>query len=310
MPSDFDSFTHSSEGGVSTSVRVAELEASRAKLDQIEQRFALGHAVDFNDFPYIPKTRPLESSAGGEKLLALFESRMDKFLHRFETFCCLNEKLKKISVLPKDCESPSDPYWENWWLPGLDACILYGMVATEAPKIYLEVGSGNSTKFVRRAISDFGLDTKIISIDPNPTAEVDRICDEVIRRNCEDVDVSIFQRLSCNDILFIDNSHRSFQNSDVTVFFTEILPSLRTGVIYGVHDVFLPWDYPKDWNSRFYNEQYLLMSYLLGGAGGDDIYLPGHFVYKDARFSHLINRLFVASRHIDWLTGSFWLERA
>src|SRR4051812_43039729 len=70
-----------SETGLSTSAKVAELEASREELGKIKQRFALGHAVDFNDFPYVPKTRPLERAAGGEKLLSMFEGRVEEFLH-------------------------------------------------------------------------------------------------------------------------------------------------------------------------------------------------------------------------------------
>ena len=34
----------------------------------------------------------------------------------------------------------------------------------------------------------------------------------------------------------------------------------------GVHDIFLPHDYPSDWLKRFYSEQYLLASWLLGGT--------------------------------------------
>jgi hypothetical protein len=41
-----------------------------------------------------------------------------------------------------------------------------------------------------------------------------------------------------------------------------------------MHDIFLPWDYPEKWRQRFYNEQYLLLTYLLGGADGDEIVLP------------------------------------
>ncbi len=37
--------------------------------------------------------------------------------------------------------------------------------------------------------------------------------------------------------------------------------------MYGIHDIFLPNDYPTEWNNRFYSEQYLLMMYLLGGGG-------------------------------------------
>jgi hypothetical protein len=201
------------------------------------------------------------------------------------------------------------PHWENWWLPGLDACLLYGMIEAHRPKTYMEIGSGNSTRFVRRAVEDFGLPTRIISIDPHPVSEIDALCDTVIRSRCEDAPLSTFNVLGAGDILFIDNSHRSFQNSDVTVCFTEVIPALAKGVIYALHDIFLPWDYPADWENRFYNEQYLMAAYLLGGADGDKILLPGHYLQRDPAFTALRNRLFVGAKHIDWLTSSFWMRR-
>ena len=44
-----------------------------------------------------------------------------------------------------------------------------------------------------------------------------------------------------------------------------------------MHDIILPCDYPEHWRDRFYNEQYLLLAYLLGGADGDEIVLPVHW---------------------------------
>ena len=147
----------------------------------------------------------------------------------------------------------------------LDAVCLSGLVTKLNPRLYVEVGSGNSTKYVRRAISDHGLRTRVISIDPHPRAVIDQLCDEVICNKLEDCDLKVFADLGPEDVVFIDNSHRSFQNSDVTVFFAEVLPILKSGCHYGIHDIFLPYDYPGSWLSRFYNEQYLLMAYLLGG---------------------------------------------
>jgi len=87
----------------------------------------------------------------------------------------------------------------------------------------------------------------------------------VIRSPLEDTDLSLFKTVTPNDIVFFDGSHRSFQNSDVTVFFTEILPTLPLNTLVGVHDIFLPDDYPSDWLNRYYNEQYLLACWILGG---------------------------------------------
>ncbi len=130
--------------------------------------------------------------------------------------------------------------------------------------------------------ADHGLRTEIVSIDPAPRAGVDDLCDEVIRTAFENVPEETYSELlQAGDMVFMDNSHRCFQNSDVTVFFTEVLPVLPSGVIYGLHDIFLPDDYPVEWESRFYNEQYMLVTYLLGGASHDEIVCPGMFMSHD-----------------------------
>jgi hypothetical protein len=63
--------------------------------------------------------------------------------------------------------------------------------------------------------------------------------------------------------VFFDGSHRVFMNSDVTTFFLDVVPRLPRGVLVGVHDVYLPDDYPPDWARRYYSEQYILAAMLL-----------------------------------------------
>ena len=48
------------------------------------------------------------------------------------------------------------------------------------------------------------------------------------------------------------------------LFFLDILPQLPKGVLVGIHDIFLPFDYPPEWTGRMYNEMYMLAAYLLG----------------------------------------------
>lgn len=173
--------------------------------------------------------------------------------------------LPKFANIPARSVNPAEPHWVNDWIPALDAMSLYAYVALRNPVLYLEIGSGTSTKFVRKAISDHGLRTKILSIDPHPRSEIDAICDRVIRKPLEDTDIRVFEFLKPGDVVFFDGSHRALQNSDATVFLTEVLPRLKPGVLVGIHDIFLPWDYPPEWTGRYYSEQYLLACYLLGG---------------------------------------------
>ena len=202
----------------------------------------------------------------------------------------------------------------------MDAVALYGMLCEFRPKRFVEVGSGHSTRFARRAIRDHSISTRITSIDPSPRTEVDHLCDSVIRLPLEKVDLGIFDELEPGDFLFIDNSHRSFPNSDVTVAFLDLLPRLQAGVIVQFHDIFWPCDYPPAWTNRYYSEQYLLGAYLLGDAGRDiQILLPNAFVGQDAELAAICEPL-LDIPGVRWTkepslapfgiaAASFWLRR-
>jgi hypothetical protein len=228
------------------------------------------------DYPVSPRPRHGHGRPPHPRLRAAFAAGHERFGAQVEALAryhgCFLDIGRDGGV---DTEQPS---WVNGWLPPLDAALLYGLVADRAPSLYIEVGSGNSTKFVRRAVRDHGLATKIVSIHPHPRADIDALCDEVIRRPLEEADLSLFGDLQAGDVLFVDNSHRSLQNSDVTVVFLEVLPELAPGVLAGLHDVFLPDDYPPQWADRWYSEQYLLASWLLGGAGGAEVHFPAWYV--------------------------------
>lgn len=161
--------------------------------------------------------------------------------------------------------APLAPAWVGGPICAFDSLALYAMVQKHAPKTYIEIGSGMTTCFARQAIKDAGLNTKIISIDPEPRREINAICDNVIRDGLENCDLSAFDRLEAGDILFFDGSHRSFMNSDVTVFFIDVLPRIKSGVIVHIHDINLPWDYPDSFKYWYWNEQYMLAVYMMMG---------------------------------------------
>ena len=184
----------------------------------------------------------------------------DTYSVQLERASAFAQDLRAIERTSSDAREPS---WINGFVPGLDGVALYALLRERKPRHYLEIGSGNSTKFVARAKRDGALDTTIVSIDPHPRAEVDGLCDAIIRRPLETAGAQVFDELESGDIVFFDGSHRTFTSSDSTVFFLEVLPKLPIGTIVGIHDVFLPDDYPPDWTDRYYSEQYLLAAYLL-----------------------------------------------
>ena len=212
--------------------------------------------------------RPLHIKIG-EKLAQFYEN----YKNLIRIFADLEEF---FSAIPEQYQQELSvdlrPCWLNGFFPPSDAIALCGVLYKYRPRVYLEIGSGNSTKFARKFISDFGLKTEIISIDPEPRARVDDLCDQVIRMPIEGVQYQYFDALQENDILFIDSSHRCLQNSDVTCIFLDILPRLKPGVIVHFHDICWPEDYNDDCAGRLYNEQYLLGVLLLFGTGYEILY--------------------------------------
>jgi len=215
-----------------------------------------------------------------------------------------------LSRIPIYKTKEDEPFWTNTWFQSLDAIALYCFLCMYKPATFLEIGSGNSTKFIRRAIIDNNLGTKIISIDPQPRAKIDTLCDEVVRTPLEKTDIAIFKELEENDILFFDGSHRCWTNSDVTVFFLEILPGLPLGVLCHVHDIFLPYDYPPEWNDRLYSEQFVLAAYLLAKTEIFNIVLPNAFISRDPQLLSILKPLdrYMDTNNRDYYSNSFWIK--
>jgi hypothetical protein len=261
------------------------------------------------DYPVTPRPRWGQLSALPEhpQLTRIIRAADATVQESIATIARHKERLRQIAA---QCDNELDPHWINGWLPGWDGAALYAFVADRHPGVYLEVGSGNSTKFVRRAINDLELSTRIVSIDPHPRAEVDQLCDTVIRKPLENTDLGLLDSLQPGDIVFIDNSHRAFQNSDVTVALLEVLPRLCPGVLVGIHDIFLPDDYPIEWADRYYSEQYLLAAYLLGGHAGTEIVLPAFDASRRPEMAAAINAVWDTPglESVERHGGAFWMQ--
>ncbi len=175
-------------------------------------------------------------------------------------------------------DRPSEPGWIGGPINPLDTALLYYFVTKYKPGTYLEIGSGVTTLFAARAKRDHNLPTRIVSIDPNPRAWVDPVCDEIIRNPFEMTDLSAFEKLQPGDIVFMDGSHRTFMNSDVTVFMLDVIPLLKPGVVIHFHDICWPYDYAPMFQKWYWSEQYLLAAYLLGAAEKVHILMPCQFV--------------------------------
>lgn len=221
----------------------------------------------------------------------------------------LREDLARIARQP-DPADPVAPAWVNGFFAGLDSALLYALLRMHAPRRYVEIGSGHSTRLAYRAITDGGISTRIASIDPSPRAEVESICDEAIRQPLEAMTPTPFEDLEAGDVLFLDGSHRAFTNSDAVVFFLEILPRLAPGVLVHVHDVFLPADYPAEWADRYYSEQYLLACWLLADPGRLEVVFPAAWICWQPELAGILEPLWSDPRMqgVQRDGCSFWLR--
>ncbi len=197
------------------------------------------------------------------------------------------------SFIPLCDDLSHSPAWKipkNHYFGGLDAVVLYGFISTVKPEKYVEIGSGFSTAFAASAKKDHSPNTQIICIDPHPRANIQPYCDLFVHERLEDMDLSFFSTLQNGDILFIDNSHRVFTNSDVTTLFFDVFPYLHEGVLIEMHDICLPQDYPEEWNNRFYSEQYLIGAYILGGYMGMEIVMPNAYMIQNNQIPEEIKK--------------------
>jgi hypothetical protein len=151
-----------------------------------------------------------------------------------------------------------------------DAEYWYQLIRLVKPSRIFEIGSGNSTilaiKAIRRNQQDVpNLRCEHVCIEPYEMPWLESTGVTVIRKKEEEIPLSFFSKLERNDILFIDSSHVIRPRGDVLFEYLELLPSLNSGVIVHVHDIFTPKDYPLPWlreEVRFWNEQYLLEALL------------------------------------------------
>jgi hypothetical protein len=223
-----------------------------------------------------------------------------------ETCLPYRAEWERLPLSPNGDESQY--FLENGWFKSIDAEVLYSVLRRFQPANIVEVGSGFSTRLMRRAINEGKLATRITSIDPHPNTSVQPYADEYIRAAVEDVEAAkILNLLSAGDILFIDSSHTVKTGGDIPYLFLEILPRLSPGVFIHIHDIFLPFDYPEEWvlEDCGWNEQYLVHAFLAYNEAFEILW-PASYVWAHHRSEILrvISTASVAAR-----PSSLWLKK-
>ena len=200
-------------------------------------------------------------------------------------------------------------YLNNGLFGGLDALVAYCMARHFQPRSIVEIGSGFSSLILGEGLAKNN-NPGLVCIDPSPQDFLRHNfpgLDSLIEKRVQDVDFDFFSQLNSNDILFIDSSHTVKIGGDVNYLFLEVLPRLKPGVIVHIHDIFLPFEYRRDWvmeQFRFWTEQYLLQGFLMFNSEFEVLmansYL-NHYHQEDLKstFPTLPS----------WRGGSFWMRR-
>jgi hypothetical protein len=170
--------------------------------------------------------------------------------------------------------SPKEFYLENLFYGPVDAEVLHAIVRHFRPRRIVELGSGDSTLVIRDASQqnarDWGDRVEHLVFDPFPRPELEPILRSFANLDAvsaSEVPLAVFENLDANDILFVDTTHTVKVGGEVNYLVLDALPAVGPGVIVHFHDIFLPWEYPREWITserleRYWSEQYLLQAFL------------------------------------------------
>ncbi len=154
-------------------------------------------------------------------------------------------------------------YFNNPNYPHGESIILFCLLMHLKPKKVIEIGSGYSSCVILDTNELFfnnTVDTSFIEPYPDLFFSLIKPHDKdhitIIPEKLQDVSLEVFASLSPGDILLIDSTHVSKVDSDVNHILFSILPALAPGVYIHFHDIFYPFEYPKQWiyEGRSWNE--------------------------------------------------------
>lgn len=274
----------------------------------IYSRLGLLPVTDTYYNPLVNPRKHLKHSLRDDRTLPGIDMNADGQLAILGSFK-YNDELRSI---PMDFSDETKFYYNNpSYAPG-DSEFLYSIVRHLKPKRILEIGSGNSTLMVRNALAVNAKENapcEHICIEPYEMPWLEKLGIKIERKRVEDIPLTYFKTLQAGDILFIDSSHVIRPQGDVLFEYLELLPTLNSGVVVHVHDIFTPKDYLDDWifEHRLWNEQYLLEAFLCYNR---DFEVIGSLNYLYHHHKQAMEAKFpILASKGQGEPGSFWLRK-
>lgn len=230
--------------------------------------------------------------------LDLLQKQFPKFRDEYEEFPT------------KPTERQTQFYLNNGLFDGTDALVAYCMVRHFQPQLIVEIGGGFSSLLLGQALAKNNNSANLICVEPFPKDFLRQGFPglrSLMEKKVQDIDLDFFSQLDAGNILFIDSSHTVKIGGDVNYLFLEVLPRLKPGVIVHVHDIFLPFEYRRDWvmdEFRFWTEQYLLQAFLTFNSEFEILLANSYLAY---RYMEHLKATFPKSPLQGG--GSFWMDR-
>ena len=171
---------------------------------------------------------------------------------------------------PTAASGPDQYAADNPSYPPADAAVLHAIVRGLKPKRIVELGSGHSTLVAAAACAaneHEGSTCDYRAFDPFPKVARPGLpgLTELSATRAEELPAELFVGLGQDDLLVVDTTHTVKTGGDVNHIVLDVLPRLGRGVLVHFHDVFLPWEYPRQWAEDYglyWAEQYLLQAFL------------------------------------------------
>ena len=235
--------------------------------------------------------------------------------------------LKLGQEFGNECDWPPNPsgdlykfYTENDSFSFGCAAATHCILRHFKPRHVIEIGSGNSSLVISKALSlnaqNSEKEAKYTIVDPYPQQKIEKglsALTQLIKDRVEVLDVTFFDQLGNNDVLFIDSGHVVRIGGDVNYLILDVLPRLASGVIIHFHDIGLPYDYPKVYATNpkfrvFWTEAYLLQAFLCFNSQFEILLAMNYLMSERQEEFRAAFPLYDPLKHRN-ISGSFWIRR-
>ncbi len=151
----------------------------------------------------------------------------------------------------------------------IESQALHGFVRCCRPRRVVQIGCGVATHCAMRALDLNAQAYELTCIEPYPNNGLKQVSGiRLIAEPAQQVPLPVFEELGAGDFLLIDSTHTVQVGSEVNYLVLEVLPRLAEGVIVSFHDIYLPYDYARNFlrSLVFPLETTLLRAFLINNA--------------------------------------------